>query len=64
MPSERIDFDPVEWKEFMPGVFYRRDKPDELCFRCTNEKTKTKEKEEKKREGEGEGEEEAKTESI
>ena len=35
--STEIDFDPSEWKEFMPNVFYNRLKRDMICFRCEAE---------------------------
>ncbi len=31
---EIVDFDPQEWKELFPGVFYNRMKKDMFCFRC------------------------------
>ena len=42
--STEIEFDPLEWKMFMPGVFYNRLKPDMFCFRC-EEKEEKEEKE-------------------
>ena len=41
--SKPVDFDPVEWKEFLPGMFYRRDNPEDFCFLCEEPKEETKE---------------------
>ncbi len=47
--STEIDFDPAEWKEFLPNVFYNRLKKDMFCFRCPAKEAKE-EKEEAKEE--------------
>ena len=31
------DFDPVEWKEFLPGVYHNRIDKTEIIFRCDKE---------------------------
>ena len=41
--SKLVDFDPYEWREFMPGMFYRRDNPEDICFLCNEPKEETKE---------------------
>ena len=45
-----VDFDPIEWREFLPGVYCRRDDARVICFKCEEEKKEQKEekKEEKK----------------
>ncbi len=44
MPSEVIDnFDPVEWKEFMPGVYHLRSDPTQIAFLCVNHPSISKE---------------------
>ena len=42
-----VEFDPIEWKEIMPGIFCRRNDKQSICFRCPEEKP---EKNEKKKE--------------
>ena len=46
--SKLVDFDFVEWKEFLPGMFYRRDNPEDICFLCEEEEKKEEKKEETK----------------
>ena len=43
MPSEVIEnWDPVEWKEFLPGVYHLRSDPTQIAFRCeSKEETKS-----------------------
>ena len=35
MPSKVItDFDPIEWREFLPDIYCRRDDPTVIAFKC------------------------------
>ena len=47
--NQEVDFDPIEWREFLPGVYCRRDDARVICFKC-EEKEEKKEKEEEKEE--------------
>ena len=51
MPSEVIqDFDPIEWKEFLPGVYHLRSDPTKIAFLCKEERKEEIKREEKKEE--------------